>query len=271
MDGLVSVWCGRPGQGAAFTHRAGHAHYAASLIKLAILLAAYRADQRGDLDLDQTAAVRDEFASVRGGTFRAHRDYDDDDQPWQRLGQPASLRWLCRRMIVSSSNLAANMLLERVGLDAVTAACPPGLIVRRPIEDTAAAGAGVDNTVTAEAAAGLLAWITTDPAAGPARCREMTALLMAQQYRDEIPAGVPPGTLVANKNGWTDAVRHDAALVFPADAPAYALAVCTTGLGEPRARAVIREVAAASWTARHDPGRLAGIVADQGWSDHADC
>jgi beta-lactamase class A len=268
MDGVVSVYCGRPGQGPAFTHRPGHAHYAASLVKLAIMLAAYRADQRGELDLDQMAPVRDQFPSVYAGRFRAHRDYDNDDEPWQRLGQPASLRWLCRRMIVASSNVAANMLLERVGLDAVAAACPPGLVVRRPLEDTAAAEAGVTNTVTAAAAADVLAWIAADPAAGPARCREMVALLTAQRYRTEIPAGVPPGTLVANKSGWTDAVLHDAALLFPADAPAYALAVCTTGLGEPRARALIREVAQASWAARHDPGRLAE-AGDLRWSDHA--
>jgi beta-lactamase class A len=266
---VVSVWCGRPGEAPAFTRLPDREHYAASLVKLAIMLAAYRAHERGDLDLGETVLIRDEFSSVRAGTFRAFRDYDNDEEPWQRLGQPASLRWLCRRMIVASSNLAANTLLERVGMDAVAAASPPGMVVRRPIEDTAAAEAGITNTVTSAAAVELLTRIATGKAAGPVHCREMLALLRAQQYRDEIPAGLPPGTPVANKNGWTTSALHDAALVFPADAPPYALVVCTTELPEQQARALIHDMAAASWADRHDLGSPAGAAGDIGWRRHA--
>jgi beta-lactamase class A len=54
-------------------------------------------------------------------------------------------------------------------------------------------------------------------------------VLAAQEHRDQVPAGVPEGTYVANKTGWVDGVAHDVALVRPQQAPAYVLAVCTTG------------------------------------------
>jgi beta-lactamase class A len=265
----VSVWCGRLGETPAFTHRPSRVHYAASLMKVPVMVAAYRAHERGDLDLDEPVVVRHEVASALTGTFRADRDYDNDEEPWHLAGKRASLRWLCRRMIVTSSNLASNMLLGRLGLDAVAAVTPPGFAVRRQIGDTAAEEAGLTNTVTVAATADLLIGLATGSAAGPAACREMLSVLAAQQHRDEIPAGLPPGTHVGNKTGWTDAVRHDAALVFPADAPPYALVVCTTGLPDQDARTVIRDVAAASWADRHDLGGPGPAAGDTDWRPDA--
>jgi beta-lactamase class A len=91
------------------------------------------------------------------------------------------------------------MLLDRLGLDAVAAVTPPGITVRRPIGDTAAAKAGITNTVTAAATAELLTRLATGSAAGEAACREMLAVLADQQYRAEIPAGLPPGTAVGTR------------------------------------------------------------------------
>jgi beta-lactamase class A len=267
--GAVSVWCGRLGETPAFTHRPGHGHYAASLMKLPVMVAAYRAHERGDLDLDERVVVRDEVASALTGTFRTRHDYDDHEEPWRVLGEPASLRWLCRRMIVASSNLAANLLLDRLGLEAVAAVTPTGFEVGRPIGDTAAEQAGLTNTVTVAATADLLTGLATGRAAGPAACREMLAVLAAQQYRAEIPAGLPPRTQVANKTGWTNAVRHDAAVVFPADAPPYVLVVCTTGLPDQDARTLIRDVAAATWADRHDLGGREPADGDIGWRPDA--
>ncbi|MFE9611196.1 serine hydrolase [Streptomyces sp. NPDC006012] len=236
----VSVWCARPGAAAAFAHGADTPHYAASLIKLAVLRAAHR-----DLDLDADVLVHDEFASVHSGRYRTDRDYDNDDEPWQELGRTVSLRRLCHRMIAASSNLATDLVLEAVGLPAVVSCAPAGAHIARPIGDRAAIAAGLTNTVTAAAAGALLAELirTGDPS--------LLAPLRDQRYRDEIPAALPPGTAVANKNGWVDGVLHDVALIEPPDAPAYLLAVCTSGLPGDGARALVHTVAAASFADRH--------------------
>jgi beta-lactamase class A len=119
--------------------------------------------------------------------------------------------------------------------------------VDRQIGDAAAREAGVTNSVTATAAAVLLC-----------RCAELAAagrgwplgVLARQQHREGIWAGLPAGTAVAGKGGWITKVRHDCALVTPADAPPYVLAVCTTGLPDDRALPLIRAYAAASWRVR---------------------
>ncbi|HET8682093.1 MAG TPA: serine hydrolase, partial [Micromonosporaceae bacterium] len=95
--------------------------------------------------------------------------------------------------------------------------------------------------------------------AGPASCREMTEVLLAQEHRDDLAAGLPPDVPVAHKSGWVRGVRHGAGVVYPADAPPYAIVCCTTtplaanDEGDEACRLVAR-VAAASWADRHALG-----------------
>ncbi|RCG21242.1 serine hydrolase [Streptomyces diacarni] len=246
-EGLeVSVCCGRLGAPPAVTHQADRPHYAASMIKLAVLLAAHRAGA-----LDRAVTVREEFASAVGGTYRADRAYDNDDEPWHHLGGEMTLRRLCHRMICSSSNLATSVVVEHLGLGQVAAACPEGLVVQRPIGDRAAAEAGLTNTVTARAAVQVMQALldTGDP--------RLLRPLREQRYTQEIPAALPPGTPVANKNGWVTGVLHDVALVEPPEAPPYLLAVCVAGGPEESARSAIHRVAEAGWLDRQRLGQVA--------------
>jgi beta-lactamase class A len=58
----------------------------------------------------------------------------------------------------------------------------------------------------------------------------MLAVLSRQEFNDEIPAGLPPGTRVAHKTGSITGHLHDAALVYlPGRAP-YVLVVLTRGI-----------------------------------------
>lgn len=266
-DGRVSVWCARLAEPPAFARDARCAHYAASLIKLPLLLAAYRAHERGELNLDAPIEVRDEFASRVEGTYRVDRDYDNDDAPWQYLGARVSMRWLASRMTVASSNLATNLLIERLGLDAVAAVSPVGLALRRGIGDDAAAAAGITNSADAAAVGALLSGLLSGSRAGNPACEAMLALLRAQQYRGGIPAALPDGACLGNKSGWVTGVLHDAAIVQPHDAPAYVLVVCTTGFEESRATSVIHHVTEASWA---DRGLLGSPATLGGGETHAD-
>lgn len=259
LDGLgstVSVWCGPVDGDVAFARLPDATHYAASTMKLAVLVAAYRLADAGELDLDQPVEVHGEFQSAADGSpYRMSRDYDSDDEPWQRLGSTAPLRWLLRRMVVRSSNLATNLVLERVGYRPVAEAWRVCGATRsmtvRGIEDYRAEERGRSNVVTAADLAATLGAIASDRAASPASCAEMLDALAANENRDNVPAGLPAGTYVAHKDGWVDGIAHDAALIRPADAPAYLLVVCTTSpLTEEEGWALIAEVARASWADR---------------------
>ncbi|MGH3098550.1 MAG: serine hydrolase [Streptosporangiales bacterium] len=251
--GRVSVWCGPPGKLPAYTRLPDETHDAASTMKLAVLVAAYRLADAGRLDLDAAAPVHDEFASADGrSSFRVDSAEDGDDLPWQRLGESVPLRWLLQRMIVRSSNLATDLVLEQVGYGPVAEAwriCgATRSVVERPINDYAAGGEGKRNIVTAADLAAVVGAIALDRAAAPASCAAMRQTLAANEYNPDIPAGLPAGTWVGHKNGWVDGIRHDAALVAPDSAEPYVLVVCTSSeLSDAEACALVARVAAASY------------------------
>jgi beta-lactamase class A len=259
--GVVSIWAGPVGGPAVFTRDADIAHYAASTTKVAIMAALHRAAEDRLLGLDDEVLVRNEFRSVlpTGGTFANDLDDDSDGAVIARIGARATLRWLCERMIVRSSNLATNLVLTAIrdaaGPQAVNDVWRSvGATTSRTdrfIEDGAARSAGITNQVTAADLAALFSAIAQGTAASPSSCRTMMKTLLAQEIRDDIPAGLPMGTPVAAKNGWITGVRHCAAVVMPAEEPPFVLVVCTTtGLSEPEGAALVARVAEAAWRDR---------------------
>ncbi len=259
--GAVSIWAGPVGGPAVFARDADVAHYAASTTKVAIMAALHRPAEDRLLGLDDEVLVRNEFRSVlpTGGTFANDLDDDSDGTVIARIGARATLRWLCERMIVRSSNLATNLVLtairEVAGPEAVNdvwrSVGATHSRTDRFIEDGAARSAGITNQVTAADLAALFSALAQGTAASPSSCRAMMKTLMAQEIRDDIPAGLPIGTPIATKNGWITGVRHCAAVVMPAGEPPFVLVVCsTTGLGESEGAALVAKVAEAAWRDR---------------------
>lgn len=283
--GTISAYVARLGEPPAYLRLADATHYAASTMKVPLLVALYRAGEAGLLDLDMPIPVRNEFDSAQPGAprFSNAQHYDNDDEVWERIGGTASLRWLARRMIVKSSNLATNLVLSHVGLAAVSGIWAltgaRHSVTGRGIEDRAAREAGIDNRVTAADLAALFEAIALGarPAdagpvpggtrglrprpeiASPETCAALLDVLFAQEHLEDLAAGLPPGTRVAHKNGWVRGVRHGVGVVFPDDAPPFVIAVCTTtlladgsgGPGGDAACRLIARVSAQAWAARH--------------------
>ena len=111
------------GPPATYEHAADRVHYAASTMKLPLLVAAYRRHERGELDLDMLVPVHNELpVGLRrvGVLPRPLR------RPGRRdLGRASvrrvSLRTLARHATVKSGNLATDLLLEHVGTAEVAA------------------------------------------------------------------------------------------------------------------------------------------------------
>lgn len=266
FPGTASVCCGPVGGPAAYERAAEVTHYAASTMKIPVLVALHRAAEDGSVDLDSAVPVRNDFDSAAPGAprFGCAREDDNDPEVWDRLGGAAPLRWLADRMIVRSSNLATNIVLSHVGVDAVAQvwqlAGARHSRTGRGIEDAAAREAGIANLVTAADLAALLGAIAAgagaagapSPLGGQPTCQAVLDVLLRQEYGEELTAGLPAGTRVAHKDGWVTGVRHAAAAVFPGDAPPYAVVVCTTApADDPGAARLITRVAAASWADRH--------------------
>ena len=255
--GTVSVWYGGL-TGPTSNARDEHVpHYAASTMKLPLLVAAYRCSERGELDLDATLPVHNLFRSAANGSpFRLDRNDDQDDETWELVGGHATLRELALRSIVKSGNLATNLVLEQVGTEEVAevlkaAGCSSDTVVQRGIEDAAAREAGLDNLVTAADLALVMRGIADRSLAGEQTSIEVERVLARQEHRDKIPAGLPPGTYVANKTGWVDGVAHDVALVRPEGAEPYVLVVCTSvDASEADASTLIAGISRKIWESR---------------------
>ncbi|MGH3331341.1 MAG: serine hydrolase [Nocardioidaceae bacterium] len=252
--GTVSVWYGDIEGNPSYTRDEHETHYAASTMKLPLVVAAHRRHERGEIDLDSEVEVHNEFASAANGSpFSLDRLEDQDDEIWDLVGSRATLRALARHAIVRSGNLATNLLLEHVGAGEVAAVleqagCTPDTVLPRGIEDAAAREAGLDNIVTAHDLAMVMAGVANRTLAREETCLAVEEVVARQEHRDKIPAGLPVDTYVANKTGWVDGVAHDVALVRPHDAAPYVLAVCTTiDVPEATASALIARISRGIW------------------------
>jgi beta-lactamase class A len=250
VPGEVSVHL-RSRDGAVASRRAGSPHYPASTVKLAVLVAALAEVAAGRLALAQELEVRDAFQSAAGGRFTLRQADDQDDATWSRLGDGLPVGVLLERMVVESSNVAMNLIVEQIGFDPVrglmAAVCAGDMTMNRLIGDARGEAAGVTNSVSAWGLARLMGALADGRLLPAAPTQQALELLARQRHRRMIPAGLPAGTWSASKGGWTAAVDHDVALVRPPRAPEYVLAVCTTtGLGDAAARLIAR-ISALTW------------------------
>lgn len=239
------------GTGDAWDVGGGTVVHAASTMKIPVMLALHRRAHLGELDLDMPVEVRNEFRSIVDGSPYALDVADDSDaELHRRIGEQMTASELSRRMIVRSSNLATNLLVDVLGAEEIQRTIEDlgvrDMRVLRGVEDIPAYRAGLSNTATARDLAVLLAAIAEGEAVSAAHSAAMLAVLEAQEFNDLIPGGLPPGTRVAHKTGSITGIRHDAAVVLPEDGAPYVLVVLTRGFEETeRAAEAIRAVASA--------------------------
>jgi beta-lactamase class A len=222
--------------------RADEPFHAASTMKVPVLIELYRQRHAGKLRLADNLVVRNEFRSLADGSSYALDPADDSESElYLAAGGTRTLGQLSELMIEVSSNLATNLLIERLGVDnirsGVHALGADGMQVLRGVEDSKAFALGLNNTTTARALLTLMEAIARGRAVDGESSREMLALLERQTFNDAIPAGLPPGTRVAHKTGEITRIQHDAAIVL-APRP-FVLVILTQGVADPKQSAAL--------------------------------
>src|SRR5262249_31345383 len=128
-----------------------------------------------------------------------------DAEVQQQQGRTMTVQELAYWMITKSSNFATNLLVDVVGVPVIQEALAElrieGVRVLRGVEDHAAFEAGLNNEVTAAGLLKLLRLIAEERAFSPALSRQMLEILLDQQYKGGIPAGLPKDAKVAHKTG----------------------------------------------------------------------
>lgn len=209
--------------------------HAASTMKIPVMIQVFRDVDAGKLRLDDSLPVRRTFHSILDGSPYDLSPSDDSDSTlYGRVGSRVSVRGLVELMITVSSNLAANLLIDRVSAARANETAhelgADSIAVLRGVEDIPAFNAGLNNTTTARDLGVLLLGVANGTAASAASCRAMVDVLARQRFNDGIPAELPSGTRVAHKTGEITAVNHDAGIVYPANGPAYVLVILTRGI-----------------------------------------
>jgi beta-lactamase class A len=249
----VGIVFAEVGGGAAFSVNPDSVFHAASTMKVPVMIEYFRAIDAGRLTRDETLPLDTVFRSiVDGSPYALNAGVDSDSSVFSRVGQRVPFRWLVERMIVRSSNLATNALIERLDAKRVQATAESlgttGMKVLRGVEDGKAFQQGLNNQTSARDLAVLLEAIESGRAATRASSLEMLDILAKQEFNDEIPAGLPTGTRVAHKTGWITGVTHDAALVYPPGRTPYVLVVLTKGIRErPVAQRLIADISRLVW------------------------
>ena len=226
--------------------RADESFHAASTMKIAVMIELYRQVHEGKVRLDEPLPVHNAFRSVVDGSpFSLDPGDDSETGLYQAEGSTRTLGELDELMITVSSNLATNLLMDKLGIANIGAGVrqldATGLEVVRDLEDGKAFAQNRNNTTTARALLVLLTAIAEGRAVGRGSSAQMSAVLERQTFNDRIPAGLPRGTRVAHKTGEITKICHDAAIVY-APKP-FVLVVLTRGLADTgQASALIADV-----------------------------
>ena len=243
-DGVVGVAVYDYLSGFSWTREADHWFHAASTIKIAILAAVFDAVDTGRLSLDSRVHVRNRFLSVIGGEpFRVLASRDADAEVHAAIGKTMRVGELARHMIVTSSNLATNLLLEVIGLEAARRALADravglahGIDLQRGVEDDRAFEAGCSNRVTASGLVALLRVIRDGVRFSESSSQAMIEILLDQRFAGSIVPGLPEpiraASRVAHKTGDISTASHDAGIVCLPGRPPYVVALLAESGGE---------------------------------------
>ena len=247
----VAVVFGRVDGAASLAIGADEPFHAASTMKVPVMIELFREADAGTLSLDEPLPVRNEFHSiVDGSVYQLDVGDDSDALVYKAIGTTMTLGQLCDAMITVSSNFAANLLIERLGVQNIRATVAKlgagGMNVLRGVEDDKAYAKGLNNTTTARALFTLLQAIARGRAVSPRADAEMVAILKRQSFNNAIPAGLPPGTPVAHKTGNITKIHHDAAIVYGPHP--YVLVVLVRGIeDEKQSAALIAAISREVW------------------------
>lgn len=218
--------------GAEFRLNANRYFHAASTMKVAVLLALFRAVDAGRLALDYPLHVRNYFHSVVDGS-PFHLDPNSDGYPelYKLVGRTAKLRELADVMITSSSNLATNLLLDFLSVgytrEVLRQANVAGVDVKRCVDDDAAHQAGVNNQATAHGLVDLFGVLRGGEFLSRESREGAIAILLRQRFDSMLPAQLPKHATVAHKTGEISTACHDAGIVYVPERQPYIVAILT--------------------------------------------
>ena len=189
---------------------------AASVIKIPIMMEVYKQAAAGILSLDEPMVLDPKDIVGGCGVLQGMHP---------RITLP--IRDVVVLMITISDNTATNMLIERVGIDAVNRLIrelgAEQSVLRRKLMMPELARKGIRNELNCKDVLLFLDLLAKNRFLDEEACSDMMSILKLQQLNHKIPLLLPNGAVVAHKTGEDTGITHNAGVIFYKD---KALALC---------------------------------------------
>lgn len=188
-----------------FEHEADRIFTAASVVKIALVMALYADAAGGRLSLDERLPVgAPVFGSGVLGLLPSVREL--------------AIRDLAALTIAVSDNTATNVLIDRLGPERIAARLVEWGIERSRLQrrmfDLEAKARGLENLMTPREAGLLLLRLLRGECVDRVTSDAVIALLRACQDSTMLRRYLPHDVAIAHKSGWLDGIRNDAGIVW---------------------------------------------------------
>lgn len=209
--------------------------HAASTMKTPVMIEVYKQVANGKIKLTDLVKVDTTFKSIVDSTaYSLSSSGDSEAELYTMVGTEQPYSDLVRRMIVRSSNLATNILIDKVGAKNVTQTMRDlganDIQVLRGVEDGKAYRAGLNNRTSAYDLMLIFSALGKGQLIDSTWSNEMVNVLLQQEFNDIIPLYLPKDVRVAHKTGWITGLNHDSALVILPDGRRYVLVLLSDEL-----------------------------------------
>lgn len=208
---------------------------AASVIKIPIMVEAFRCFGEGTLDPDMQVEVLGEHKKPSCGALTYMHD-----------GLKVTVLDLVTLMIIVSDNTATNLMIDLLGVDAINRTMErlgiPGVCLRRKLFEPELSRRGIQNTVTARGMGVLLTKMAQCELLGGELDRKMMEILGNQRLNGKLPFFLHSrGVAIAHKTGEDDGITHDVGVIF-AKRP-FVVCMLSNEVDVPRFERVIQDAA----------------------------
>ena len=181
---------------------------AASVIKVPIMVEAFRRFEEGTLDPATEIEVCAEHKMPSCGALTYMHD-----------GLKVTALDLVTLMIIVSDNTATNLMIDLLGIDAVNRTMEKlgiqGICLRRKLFETELSRQGIQNTITARGMGVLLEKMAQGKLLGGEADKRMMEILGDQRLNGKLPFFLHSMDVeLAHKTGEDDGTTHDVGVIF---------------------------------------------------------
>jgi beta-lactamase class A len=247
-EGVAGVYVQDLKGGWSYGVRPDEEFFAASIIKVPVMVAVYRKVDEGEISFSQMVEIQDEDWASGAGWLQ-----------WEPPGTKQTVGDLLYLMMGQSDNVATNALVRLVGgrdhvNEVALSLGAKDTVLYQKLSSERGAVPSLDNRTTPRDMATMMGRIATGEAASDASCKDMIDLMYMNELDWWLDAGLPANVWAANKAGWLYEVFNEAGIVQDGDHP-YVVAILSKygSQNVDEGRLLIEKISRTIWEAQQDP------------------